>query len=136
MSGTMAKTLLRLAYATEDERDRLIVLQPTKNSIYYSEQTFPELIASLSAALAEVIRQFKQSEPRNALAGAWADIASGILADTRGGGSSVEAGNQCAAQRDSSVIEFDEKRATVGVCGDECTLGNECGRTGCPNCQQ
>lgn len=30
----------------------------------------------------------------------------------------------------------DEVPAIRGVCGDTCTSGNECGRIGCPECQQ
>lgn len=42
----------------------------------------------------------------------------------------------------SEVYFLERNRASdkdsfeVGVCGDRCEPGNECGRTGCPNCQK
>lgn len=39
-------------------------------------------------------------------------------------------------QEHSCEIPHRAVRGTLGVAGDRCETGNECGRTGCPECQQ
>jgi hypothetical protein len=40
-----------------------------------------------------------------------------------------------ALEEEIAIIRSVNNREDLGVAGDECGLGNECGRLGCPNCQ-